>query len=95
MTLTKGTKYDSSDSSDLTCTGWTKGDGTGREGYNVADYFRDGIYQGADEHGIEPEFDLVEAAPFAWDDEARCECGRIATDCQTHEDETAPHADRQ
>lgn len=26
------------------------------EGYNVDDYFRDGIYLGQDQHGIEPTF---------------------------------------
>src|SRR5690348_8034774 len=38
----------------LRCTGWTEGDGTGHSGYNVADYFADGKYQGPDAHGIEP-----------------------------------------
>ena len=38
----------------LSCTGWTEGDGTGHDGYNVADYFVDGVYQGPDAHGIEP-----------------------------------------
>lgn len=38
----------------LVHTGWTVGDGTGHEGYHFADYFRDGIYLGPDEHGIEP-----------------------------------------
>ena len=38
----------------LTCTGWTEGDGSGHDGYNVADYFAGGQYQGADGHGIEP-----------------------------------------
>lgn len=39
------------------CIGWTKGDGTGNEGYNVADYFDSrGQYLGPDEHGIEPIF---------------------------------------
>lgn len=54
MKLTKGEQYDIST---LTCLGWTDGDGTGHEGYNVADYFgADGTYRGADEHGIEPLF---------------------------------------
>lgn len=53
MKLTKGNKYDPET---LTCIGWTQGDGSGYDGYNVADYFRDGIYLGADAHGIEPEF---------------------------------------
>ena len=31
--------------------GWTEGDGSGSEGYNVADYFdAKGRYLGADEH---------------------------------------------
>jgi hypothetical protein len=39
------------------CIGWTEGDGTGHEGYNVADYFDpEGRYRGPDEHGIEPIF---------------------------------------
>jgi hypothetical protein len=54
MKLTKGQKYSVAT---LSCIGWTTGDGTGTEGYNVADYFRaDGSYLGADEHGIEPIF---------------------------------------
>ena len=54
MKLTKGTKYDASK---LTCTGWTEGDGSGHDGYNVADYFTaDGTYLGPDECGIEPIF---------------------------------------
>jgi hypothetical protein len=36
--------------------GWTEGDGSGHDGYHVADYFRDGRYLGPDEHGIEPIF---------------------------------------
>ena len=52
--LTKGTKYDASK---LTCIGWTEGDGSGHDGYNVSDYFTsDGIYLGLDECGIEPVF---------------------------------------
>lgn len=53
-TLTKGESYDLDT---LIPTGWTEGDGTGHEGYHVADYFRDGVYLGPDEHGIEPEFE--------------------------------------
>lgn len=41
--------------------GWTPGDGSGHEGYNVADYFRDGKYLGPDEHGIEPVFSEPQA----------------------------------
>lgn len=60
MKLTKGTKYEISE---LTLTGWTEGDGTGHEGYDWPAYFRDGIYLGADENGIEPLFETaVEAA---------------------------------
>ena len=37
--------------------GWTEGDGTGHDGYNVADYFDSrGCYRGPDAHGIEPIF---------------------------------------
>ncbi len=37
--------------------GWTAGDGSSHEGYNVGDYF-DSLnrYKGPDEHGIEPIF---------------------------------------
>jgi hypothetical protein len=46
---------------DKTLIGWTVGDGSGHEGYNVADYFdQDGNYLGPDEHGIEPIFDEAE-----------------------------------
>ncbi len=51
MKLTKGNRYELST---LTVDDWTLGDGTGTLGYNIADYFRDGRYLGADEHGIEP-----------------------------------------
>ena len=37
--------------------GWTEGDGSGHEGYNVADYFCDEKYLGPDTHGIEPIFE--------------------------------------
>lgn len=53
MKLTKGNKYDVST---LQCIGWTAGDGSSHDGYNFSDYFRDGTYLGADEHGIEPIF---------------------------------------
>ena len=42
----------------LKLSGWTTGDGSGSEGYNLHDYFADGVYLGPDEHGIEP---IVEA----------------------------------
>ena len=55
MTLTKGSVYNVET---LRAVGWTAGDGTGHEGYNVSDYFSvDGTYLGADECGIEPLFD--------------------------------------
>jgi hypothetical protein len=54
MKLTKGNTYDLAT---LNCIGWTAGDGSGSEGYNVADYFdATGRYLGADDHGIEPIF---------------------------------------
>lgn len=54
MKLTKGNTYDLAT---LTCTGWTEGDGSGSDGYNVSDYFDSaGRYLGPDEHGIEPIF---------------------------------------
>lgn len=37
--------------------GWTIGDGSGHEGYNVSDYFKGGKYLGPDSHGIEPIFE--------------------------------------
>jgi hypothetical protein len=43
--------------------GWTAGDGSGHDGYNVADYFdAAGEYLGADQHGIEPIFEQAPAA---------------------------------
>lgn len=42
--------------------GWTRGDGSGHDGYRFADYFgRDGTYLGPDEHGIEPMASWVPA----------------------------------
>lgn len=45
----------------LKCTGWTVGDGSGHDGYNVIDYFIGGEYLGPDEHGIEPIMEQVDA----------------------------------
>lgn len=43
------------DVSRLRLIGWTVGDGTGHEGYHLADYFRSaGQYSGPDAHSIEP-----------------------------------------
>lgn len=58
MKLIKGQKYEVSE---MTVIGWIIPRGekwlSGKyDGYNVADYFRDGIYLGADEDGIEPIF---------------------------------------
>jgi hypothetical protein len=49
--LTKGRRYNLDK---LRLVGWTKGDGSGHEEYNVEDYFRNDIYLGPDQHGIEP-----------------------------------------
>lgn len=38
-------------------TGWTTGDGSSTDGYNVHDYFENGQYLGPDSHGIEPTFE--------------------------------------
>lgn len=55
ITLTKGEFYNAETLSHI---GWTKGDGSGHEGYHVSDYFGDlGEYLGPDEHGIEPVFE--------------------------------------
>ena len=54
-TLTVGQTYDLDT---LSFAGWTDGDGTGTGGYSCWDYFREGKYLGADEHGIEPLFDI-------------------------------------
>jgi len=40
----------------LTFAGWSEGDGTSTDGYHAGDYFVDGQYLGADEHGIEPRY---------------------------------------
>ena len=58
MKLTKGEKYDTDA---LAFTGWTEGDGSGSDGYHVCDYFHDGVYLGPDQHGIEPEFEALNA----------------------------------
>jgi len=52
MVLTKGRAYDLDR---LELVGWTTGDGTGIEGYDVWTYFDDQRrYLGPDQHGIEP-----------------------------------------
>lgn len=56
FTCTKGQQY-VIDELLLAFAGWTAGDGSGHEGYNVSDYFDSaGFYLGADKHGIEPLF---------------------------------------
>lgn len=58
MILRKGEKYNNVDEliEDL-FVGWTRGDGSGHNGYNVYYYFDDdGCYLGPDEYGIEPIF---------------------------------------
>jgi hypothetical protein len=51
-TLTRGQQYDTDR---IELVSWTRGDGTGAEGYSVWDYFdSDGTYRGPDKHGIEP-----------------------------------------
>lgn len=45
------------DLSDLVHVGWTRGDGSGHDGYRWWEWFdRDGFYTGPDEHDIEPIF---------------------------------------
>lgn len=54
-TLTVGTRYKVES---LQFSGWTDGDGSGADGYNILDYFGDDdSYKGPDQHGIEPIFD--------------------------------------
>ena len=53
LTLTPGQTYDLNT---LVFAGWTTGDGSTTDGYNVADYFPGSKYLGPDEHGIEPIF---------------------------------------
>jgi hypothetical protein len=56
MKLTIGQSYDRKT---LAVIGWTDGDGSSSDGYNVSDYFdRHGAYLGPDQHGIEPLFSL-------------------------------------
>jgi hypothetical protein len=64
--------------------GWTEGDGSGHDGYNVADYFRDGRYLGPDEHGIEPIFGTV-AADSAQNFMLLCLDGEEPGNCGSHE----------
>ncbi len=56
-TLIAGSKYDITA---LECVGWTPA-GADTTGYNVADYFRDGVYLGADEEGVAPLFEAAAA----------------------------------
>ena len=41
---------------EVECIGWTDGDGSGHARYKVEDFFSNGVYLGADAHGIEPVF---------------------------------------
>jgi hypothetical protein len=91
--LVKGEHYDVSC---LTFTGWTFGDGTGHDGYRVEDYFRDGIYLGPDDHGIEPIADLspapspAEPVKVLGGETESCPCcglaaGMLACNCSPNE----------
>jgi hypothetical protein len=60
--MTVGAPYDTDE---LDLLGWTEGDGSGSDGYNIYDYFRNGLYIGPDEHGIEP---IVEAKDEDFDE---------------------------
>ena len=45
----------------LVLQGWTEGDGSGADGYRLADFFdSDGRYLGRDQHGIEPVVGLAD-----------------------------------
>lgn len=55
MTTTKLTVGQSYDLDTLEFAGWSTG-ADHVDGYHYADYFRDGIYLGADEDGVEPIF---------------------------------------
>jgi hypothetical protein len=64
MTTTKLTTGRQYDLGSLRLVDWTDGDGTGHEGYTLADYFDgDGKYLGPDGCGIEP---IVEIATHTW-----------------------------
>lgn len=59
MKLTPDSKYHVDA---LECIGWANSGSRYMDGYAVAPYFRDGIYRGPDEYGIEPVFaDLTKA----------------------------------
>lgn len=51
--LTKGNKYNTHY---LTPTGWAGGEDDDLDGYNVWDYFDEGVYLGPDLYGVEPTF---------------------------------------
>lgn len=57
MKLVTGRQYELDT---LKLTGWTDGGGAEHEGYNACDYFRNGIYLGPDDDGIEPLFKRAE-----------------------------------
>ena len=55
--LTCDEPYDAHQPANRQLVGWTKGDGSGHEGYAVEHYYDDeGRYLGPDSHGIEPIF---------------------------------------
>ena len=62
MILKKGESYRISG---LRHVGWTRGDDSGHEGYDLWDYFSgDFAYLGPDMHGIEPVFDDEQDEPI-------------------------------
>lgn len=66
MNLIKGQKYEASL---LRVIGWTDGNGSGSDGYSLADYFAtSGEYLGADANGIEPVVDGARVEAGTGDD---------------------------
>lgn len=62
--------------------GWTEGDGSGSDGYNLSDYFdRHGVYLGPDDYGIEPIVEPIPEVPTGpWDNQCEeCENFFIGT----------------
>ena len=62
LRLTTGNKYDVTKLSALPVCEWIDPSDTIVGGYNYLDWFRDGVYLGPDEDGVEPLFEVDSVA---------------------------------
>lgn len=72
MTATKLTAGKTYDVDSLVCVGWSNGEAT-YGGLSHTEYFRDGVYMGADNEGVEPLYEMAEQIIIQADQENNAE----------------------